>query len=952
MRKITSLLMLCCLTIMTAWAQTMPTTSPAPVDGNWDANSVFYTIKNGNGKYLDGDVVSSDGKATNFLVLSSSTVSSKNAYWAVVGNDTDGYSFYNYGTGQVLTMTTDDDDTEANSYAFLKDESDVASGEETKFAFVASKKSGYWSIKVNGSERSYWTQHGALNNRLAYWFSQDAVNGWNNSGSGDDGSGFVFEEVDVDIPLPEVKTPIASLSELSNTKAYTATLPSHSTGATGWAVNTTNLKSIVYDLGLTQDNSDLNQQFAFLTPDEGATYYLYSVGQSKYIDNTGALTEEPTHPITFKAGNSTGTFVVWFDQSHIVNVGGDGQMIIDGWGPDGQFGEADNGNSIVITPVADFDPTEALKAFEEPIVSEGEFYTLECLSGNAHSDKRYICDNGSVINGNSTSPSTFSFETAGGGKFYMKSSISGKYINHSDANGIYASADKVTAWTISVPSHTPSAVTLTFGDDKYLNNNGTDCTDGSTTNLKANYHSGGPNSDNACSLWTLKVAVSETAMGTALTLAEQALAATGVGYPTADCAERAPLTAAVANANTDKTSKEYYDALAAALTAFANTSTINLPEDGKAYTFTNVHPNATYGQRYLYYNEAGTLSVASRGTATAEELPVSAKFICKEMGDGRFVFVNNNGKYLIWRGKDAGENNHTGGVDAYNSDYCPLTFVKMQLSGSNTSAASSIEDLFGLVAFGGMRDITQNQKSYFLTSDNNDPIFNQDSNWTLRYSSQHSTAFKVEEVSYPNKPVMKAANGITNGEEAIAAVATYCAPFATVLPAGVNAYYATSDQGHYVKLTLLDGAIPANTGVLLTATDDALVDQTVVMVPTADEVQGTADGNLFAADAAKGDYTVGAEVNAYVVGKSGETVGFYPLSASNRTIAQSKAYLVLDQALSAVKFYFGGDDVTGIEAVEKAESNNAPIFDLSGRRVVKAAKGGIYIQNGKKFIVK
>jgi hypothetical protein len=31
---------------------------------------------------------------------------------------------------------------------------------------------------------------------------------------------------------------------------------------------------------------------------------------------------------------------------------------------------------------------------------------------------------------------------------------------------------------------------------------------------------------------------------------------------------------------------------------------------------------------------------------------------------------------------------------------------------------------------------------------------------------------------------------------------------------------------------------------------------------------------------------------------------------------------------------------------------NAPIYDLSGRRVMNAVKGGIYIQNGKKFIVK
>lgn len=169
---------------------------------------------------------------------------------------------------------------------------------------------------------------------------------------------FELEEV-VTIPTPTV---ITQLSELSNNKAYTATLPNHSKGANGWAVNDTNLKSL-YDLSLSQKDSDPNQQFAFLTPDNGTTYYLYSVGKSKYISNTGALTDNPTHPIVFKDGNRTGTFVVWYDADHIVNVGGDRQMTIDNWGPDGGQGFADVGNSIVITAVEDFNPEDALSFF-------------------------------------------------------------------------------------------------------------------------------------------------------------------------------------------------------------------------------------------------------------------------------------------------------------------------------------------------------------------------------------------------------------------------------------------------------------------------------------------------------------------------------------------------------------------------------------------------------------
>ena len=46
-------------------------------------------------------------------------------------------------------------------------------------------------------------------------------------------------------------------------------------------------------------------------------------------------------------------------------------------------------------------------------------------------------------------------------------------------------------------------------------------------------------------------------------------------------------------------------------------------------------------------------------------------------------------------------------------------------------------------------------------------------------------------------------------------------------------------------------------------------------------------------------------------------------------------------------FFFGGAD--GIAEVETGNDSDAAIFDLSGRRVVKAQKG-FYIINGKKVL--
>ena len=88
-----------------------------------------------------------------------------------------------------------------------------------------------------------------------------------------------------------------------------------------------------------------------------------------------------------------------------------------------------------------------------------------------------------------------------------------------------------------------------------------------------------------------------------------------------------------------------------------------------------------------------------------------------------------------------------------------------------------------------------------------------------------------------------------------------------------------------------------------------------------------------------------------VFGTNAGNVGFYKPVAALTTIAANKAFIAassLTTGAGAIALNFGGN-TTGINNAVVA-SENAPIFDLSGRRVVKAVKGGVYIQNGKKFV--
>ena len=73
-------------------------------------------------------------------------------------------------------------------------------------------------------------------------------------------------------------------------------------------------------------------------------------------------------------------------------------------------------------------------------------------------------------------------------------------------------------------------------------------------------------------------------------------------------------------------------------------------------------------------------------------------------------------------------------------------------------------------------------------------------------------------------------------------------------------------------------------------------------------------------------------------------------------LAANKAYYEYKGTTSAKSLVFRFDDdniSTGISLPETIETTgDAVIYDLSGRRVAGTAKKGVYIRDGKKFIVK
>ena len=209
-------------------------------------------------------------------------------------------------------------------------------------------------------------------------------------------------------------------------------------------------------------------------------------------------------------------------------------------------------------------------------------------------------------------------------------------------------------------------------------------------------------------------------------------------------------------------------------------------------------------------------------------------------------------------------------------------------------------------------------------------------------TDKFSTDFMFEEVSstdYAGHPVTFTAS--TDGK----AYATLNLPFATTIPAGVTAYKKVDGTESSVKLEVYlkeNEVLPANTPVLLQA--DAA--ETKTFAPAAYKAkEETGFSGTLAADA-----VAEKNANAYILAKDGEAVKFCKLSATNNQVNANKAYFTLTAvAANALNFDFGGV-ATGIENAVADKANNAPIYDLSGRRVMNAVKGGIYIQNGKKFV--
>lgn len=151
-----------------------------------------------------------------------------------------------------------------------------------------------------------------------------------------------------------------------------------------------------------------------------------------------------------------------------------------------------------------------------------------------------------------------------------------------------------------------------------------------------------------------------------------------------------------------------------------------------------------------------------------------------------------------------------------------------------------------------------------------------------------------------------------------------------------------------LDMTAVEDVVPANAGVVIKSDSKAA---SIVLTANAKSTATALTGNQLVGTTEEIAFSELTDKLVFGVTTQNH-VGFYTAGGSD-ALPANRAYLPTSVlgGEKAVAMNFGGN-VTGINAVVKADKANAAIYDLTGRRVTRTVKGGLYIQNGSKFVAR
>ena len=319
-------------------------------------------------------------------------------------------------------------------------------------------------------------------------------------------------------------------------------------------------------------------------------------------------------------------------------------------------------------------------------------------------------------------------------------------------------------------------------------------------------------------------------------------------------------------------------------------------------------------------------------------MPKKGMFFKIKSNDGtRYVTANGATDGAAWQLKTTTDSTDEGTIFGYDGSHLVSlsTGRAVYLSGgSQAKLADYTVTNFGTVEFG-------------TTPDNKYAVY-------VKQGQQTATMYLYQEAS---KPGVDGLGGKNTGHvlthlqlEEVASVpvhlntaglATFTPAYDMVVPDGVEIYVASQyDTAHQrINLSQVQGnVIPADTPVLLYGHASTTIQLTYSDV---EDGAPTVSVNAFQGRFVPSAVPAGQEGRVLT---GGEFIKVDPSYVRGMRAFVSAA----PSAGTRTALAFPG--VTAVESVKTASEAEAPIYDLSGRRVTKPVAGQIYVQNGKKFL--
>ena len=319
-------------------------------------------------------------------------------------------------------------------------------------------------------------------------------------------------------------------------------------------------------------------------------------------------------------------------------------------------------------------------------------------------------------------------------------------------------------------------------------------------------------------------------------------------------------------------------------------------------------------------------------------MPKKGMFLKIKSNDGSRYVTANGATEGVWQLQTTTDSTDEGTIFGYDGSHLVSlsTGRAVYLSGNKSQAklAKYDETNFGTVEFG-------------TTPDNKYAVY-------VKQGTQTATMHLSQEAS---KPGVDGWGGKNTGNvlthlqleevESVpvhlnsAGLATFVPAYDMVVPNGVEIYVASQyDTAHQrINLSQLEGkVIPADTPVLLYGHAS-----TTIQLTYSDEEDGapTVSVNAF-----QGRFTP----SAVPAGQEGRVLNGGEFVQVDPPFVRGMRAFVSAAPSAGTRTALAFPGVTAVESVKTASEAEAPIYDLSGRRVTKPVAGQIYVQNGKKFL--